>query len=63
MNQPAAPSAYAPARQAFLDALHPLHLAPLWTRYQQLLTPTPQGKARPYLLALCRSAPASVTCR
>ncbi len=49
MNQPAAPSAYATARQAFLDALHPLHLAPLWTRYQQLLTPTPQGKARPYL--------------
>jgi gentisate 1,2-dioxygenase len=37
------------ALQTLFDALQPLHLAPLWTRYRQLLTPTPQGKARPCL--------------
>jgi gentisate 1,2-dioxygenase len=42
-------TAQAAALQMFFEALQPLHLAPLWMRYQQLLTPTPQGKARPYL--------------
>ena len=37
------------ALQVLFEAIRPLSLAPLWTRYQQLLTPTPQGKARPYL--------------
>jgi gentisate 1,2-dioxygenase len=37
------------ALQALFEALRPLSLAPLWTRYQQLLTPTPQGKAQPFL--------------
>jgi gentisate 1,2-dioxygenase len=40
---------HAAALQRFFEALPPLSLAPLWTRYQQLLTPTPQGQARPYL--------------
>ena len=37
------------ALQTLFEALRPLSLAPLWTRYQQLLTPTPQGRARPFL--------------
>jgi gentisate 1,2-dioxygenase len=37
------------ALQMLCEAIQPLSLAPLWTRYQQLLTLTPQGKARPYL--------------
>ncbi len=37
------------ALQTFLDALSPLSLAPLWTRFPPVLTPTPQGEARPYL--------------
>src|SRR5918996_460480 len=47
--QHAEQTAHAAALQTFLNALEPLSLAPLWTRYQQLLTVTPQGKARPYL--------------
>jgi gentisate 1,2-dioxygenase len=47
--QHAEQTAHAAALQTFLNALEPLSLAPLWTRYQQLLTTTPQGKARPYL--------------
>ena len=35
------------ALHSLFDALRPLSLAPLWTRYTQLLTATPQGKARP----------------
>ena len=35
--------------EKLFEAIRPLSLAPLWTRYQQLLTPTPQGKACPYL--------------
>jgi gentisate 1,2-dioxygenase len=42
-------TAHATALQTFFEALPPLNVAPLWTRYQQLLTPTPQGKADPYL--------------
>ena len=37
------------ALQTLFDALKPLSLAPLWTQYRAMLTPTPQGKARPYL--------------
>ena len=37
------------AVQTLFKAIQPLSLAPLWTRYQQLLTPTPQGKARPHI--------------
>jgi gentisate 1,2-dioxygenase len=37
------------ALQQLFEAIQPLSLAPLWTRYQQMLTPTPQGKARPHL--------------
>lgn len=37
------------ARQKLFEAIQPLSLAPLWTRYQQLLTPTPRGNARPYI--------------
>jgi gentisate 1,2-dioxygenase len=35
--------------QTFFDALRPLQLAPLWTQYRHMLTPTPQGKTRPYI--------------
>lgn len=37
------------ALQTLFEALKPLSLAPLWTQYRAMLTPTPQGKARPYL--------------
>ena len=37
------------ALQTLFEALQPLSLAPLWTQYRAMLTPTPQGKARPYL--------------
>ncbi len=37
------------ALHSLFEALRPLSLAPLWTRYTQLLTATPQSKARPYL--------------
>ena len=37
------------ALQTLFDALKPLGLAPLWTQYRAMLTPTPQGKAQPYL--------------
>jgi gentisate 1,2-dioxygenase len=37
------------ALQMLFEAIQPLSLAPLWTRYQQLLTLAPKGKARPYL--------------
>lgn len=37
------------ALQALFAALPPLGLAPLWTQYHHMLTPTPQGKAEPYL--------------
>lgn len=37
------------ALQTLFEAIQPLSLAPLWTRYQQLLTPTPKGKALPYI--------------
>lgn len=37
------------ALQQLFDTIRPLSLAPLWTRYRQMLTPTPQGKARPHL--------------
>ena len=47
------PDAAQPSREAALqtlfEALQPLSLAPLWTQYHAMLTPTPQGKARPYL--------------
>lgn len=42
-------SLHAMALHTLFEALQPLSLAPLWTRYQQLLTPTPHGKARPFL--------------
>ena len=45
MSQSSEQSAHEMALKAHLDALGPLNLAPLWTRYQQLLTPTPRGKA------------------
>jgi gentisate 1,2-dioxygenase len=35
--------------QQLFTAIEPLSLAPLWTRYHHMLTPTPQGKARPHL--------------
>jgi gentisate 1,2-dioxygenase len=44
-----APDNRAGALQQLFAALEPLSLAPLWTRYHHMLTPTPQGKARPYL--------------
>ena len=37
------------ALQTLFEVLQPLCLAPLWTQYRAMLTPTPQGKARPYL--------------
>ena len=37
------------ALQTLFEAIKPLGLAPLWTQYRSMLTPTPQGKARPYL--------------
>src|SRR6266849_295427 len=37
------------ALQTLFEVLQPLNLAPLWTEYRAMLTPTPQGKARPYL--------------
>jgi gentisate 1,2-dioxygenase len=37
------------ALHTLFEALKPLSLAPLWTQYHAMLTPTPQGKARPYL--------------
>jgi len=37
------------ALQTLFEAIAPLSLAPLWTQYRAMLTPTPQGKARPYL--------------
>lgn len=37
------------ALQELFKALPPLGLAPLWTQYHQMLTPTPQGKAQPHL--------------
>src|ERR671936_1943425 len=37
------------ALQTLFEMLKPLSLAPLWTQYRAMLTPTPQGKARPYL--------------
>ena len=37
------------ALQTLFEALKPLSMAPLWTQYHAMLTPTPQGKARPYL--------------
>ncbi len=37
------------ALQTLFEAIQPLSLAPLWTRYHQLLTPTPRGKAFPYI--------------
>ena len=37
------------ALQTLFAVLQPLSLAPLWTQYRAMLTPTPQGKARPYL--------------
>jgi gentisate 1,2-dioxygenase len=37
------------ALQTLFEALQPLSLAPLWTQYRAMLTPTPQGRARPYL--------------
>src|SRR5262249_46633390 len=47
------PDAAQPSREAALqtlfEVLQPLSLAPLWTQYRAMLTPTPQGKARPYL--------------
>ena len=49
MPPQAEPTPHETALQALFEALRPLSLAPLWTRYQQLLTPTPQGKARPFL--------------
>ncbi len=36
------------ALQMLLQSLEPLHLGPLWTRYREMLTPTPQGKAQPH---------------
>jgi gentisate 1,2-dioxygenase len=49
MPPQAAPTPHETALHTLFEALRPLSLAPLWTRYQQLLTPTPQGKARPFL--------------
>jgi gentisate 1,2-dioxygenase len=37
------------ALQQLSAAIQPPTLAPVWTRYQAMLTPTPQGKARPCL--------------
>src|ERR1044072_8243306 len=45
----AAQTAREAALQTLFEALQPLSLAPLWTQYRAMLTPTPQGKARPYL--------------
>src|SRR5919197_499139 len=45
----AAPPSREAALQTLFEALQPLSLAPLWTQYRAMLTPTPQGKARPYL--------------
>jgi gentisate 1,2-dioxygenase len=42
-------TAHEAALQQLFEAIQPLSLAPLWTRYRSMLTPTPQGKARPYL--------------
>lgn len=36
------------ALETLLKSLTPLHLAPLWTRYREMLTPTPRGKAQPH---------------
>jgi gentisate 1,2-dioxygenase len=49
MHPHAEPTSHQDALHTLFEALRPLSLAPLWTRYQQLLTPTPQGKARPFL--------------
>ncbi|GIX49796.1 MAG: gentisate 1,2-dioxygenase [Candidatus Tectimicrobiota bacterium] len=43
------PASHRMAYEAFVQALQPLSLAPLWTEYHRLLTPAPQGKARPHL--------------
>jgi gentisate 1,2-dioxygenase len=49
MQPNTAQAVHAHALETFLEALQPFSLAPLWTRYHQMLTPTPRGKARPYL--------------
>ena len=45
------------ALQTLFEVLQPLSLAPLWTQYRAMLTPTPQGKARPYLWRYARLRP------
>ena len=47
------------ALQTLFKALQPLSLAPLWTQYRAMLTPTPQGKARPYLWRYADSPPSA----
>ena len=37
------------ALHSLFDALRPLSLAPLWTRYTQLLTADTPGQSTPYL--------------
>jgi gentisate 1,2-dioxygenase len=49
MMQDAVHASREAALQSLFDALQPLSLSPLWTRYHAMLTPTPQGQARPYL--------------
>lgn len=44
-----AQTAHEAALQTLFEVLQPLCLAPLWTQYRTMLTPTPQGKAQPYL--------------
>ena len=47
------------ALHSLFDALRPLSLAPLWTRYTQLLTLRHPRAKHALPLAVCRCAPAS----
>lgn len=49
MSHPTTQTTREAALHKLFEAIQPLNLAPLWTKYRQLLTPTPQGKARPHL--------------